>query len=128
MSTYHDILVNLLESNLTSKMLISYFADILKFKELSYCDVLYMIDNFLAYSYDCIHNEKRKYSNLDTIVRDTILKYHYINSYIDSIQADIEHIQEYISDLNISDSLYNKFDKLDDMLCDVIHELNETSL
>lgn len=130
LSQYHDDMIKLLESSATSKFVISYFADILKFKELSYSDVLYMIDNYLKYCYDCTSNEKdkREYSNLDTIVRDTIVKYHYINSYIDSVQADIEHIQDYILDLNISDTLYKKFDKIDEMLCDISRELEETSL
>jgi hypothetical protein len=130
LSQYHDDMIQLLESKATSNFIIIFFAKILKFDELSYSDVLYLLDNYLAYCYDCTSSEKdkRKYSNIDTIVHDSIVKYHYINSYIDSIQADIEHIQEYIKELHISDSLYNKLDKLDDMLCDVIHEFNETSL
>ena len=129
MSQYHDDMIKLLESSATSKFVISYFADILKFNELNYSDVLYLLDNYLAYCYDATSNTKkeRKYSNIDSIVHDTIYKYHYITSYIDSIQADIEHVQEYIYELHLS-TLYNKFDTLDDMLCDVMHELNETSL
>lgn len=130
MSQYHDDMIQLLESSATSKFITSYFADILKFKDLNYSDTLYLIDNYLMYCYDCTSSkkDKRKYSNLDNIVRDTISKYHSINLCIESIQADIQHVQEYIEDLHLSDTLYNKFDILNDTLNDISHELDETSL
>lgn len=126
---YHDDIQSMLDKQSMSKFIISYFSDVLQL-ELTYDDVLYLIDNYLEYCYDVTSNTKqeRKYSNLDDIVRDSVSKFHQLNTKLDIIDRAIESLED-DSLIDVDSVFYARVQKLHEQLYNSVYaEFNHLKL